>query len=541
MAQETLAGEKVFLRRASGLIKSASTWDVFIFDTGLVSVGIGIATMMLFASYMYPGANVALGSLIGGLCMLLIGLGLVTWTTTLPRSGGIYVFGTRSLWPPVAFTISFVEVAAWLYYTSLGSSWLMSIGIGPGLSTIGILHGSEGLLAAGVSVAKPIWVFLGGTIFLCLSGVLLISGMRKYFISQKIIFTIAVAGTLLFTIILLFSDISTFIKNFNHFMAPYFPGVADPYHHIIEAAKSAGWKSGAGTFDWWNTYIFSSWPFMPYIGPAFSISIGGEIRAGGRGQFVGIIFAIVVCIIAFMGIGTLSHTVFGEEFMGAVSYCYYEGVQGAMLPSEPWITLLVAMLTGNTWVTLFINLSFMCWIWMWIPGMQCYADRAFIAWAFDRVAPDGLGYVSERLHTPVNAIIVSVIVTIILLALYVFTPYFSTVIMIQSAAAAWFVVLAAGIFFPYRKPEMYEKSPISPIKLFGFPIQSVACFGGAIGAGVAFHFMWSDNFSAGHNPYSLAVMCGWFVLGLIFYLVMYSYRKAQGIDINVAFKEIPIE
>lgn len=539
--QDTLAGEKVFLRRASGLIKSASTWDVFIFNTGLVSVGIGIANMLLFAGYIYPGASIGWASLIAGLCMLAIGLGLVSWTITLPRSGGVYVFGTRSLWPPLAFTLSFVEVAAWCYYTSLGASWLISIGIGPGLSTLGVLQGSEALLASGTAVSKPIWVFIGGTIFLCLSGWLLIKGMRNYFISQKIIFTIAVAGSLLLTIILIFSDTTGFIQNFNKYMTPYFPGIADPYNHIIEAAKSAGWKSGAGTFDGWQTYIFSSWPFMPFIGAAFSIAIGGEIRSGGRGQFVGIIFAILVCIVAFVGIGELSEAVFGEEFLGAVSYCYYEGVKGAMIPSQPWITFLIAMLTGNSLITLFINLSFMCWIWMWIPGMHCYAERVFIAWSFDRVSPDALGYVSERTHTPVNAIIVSVIVTIILLALYLFTPYFATVIMIQAAAAAWFVVLVAGIFFPYRKKAMYEKSPISHKKILGFPIQSVACLLGSIGAAIAFHFMWSDNFSAGHNPYSLSVMCGWFVLGFIFYWIMYTFRKSQGIDVNVAFKEIPIE
>lgn len=539
--QDTLAGEKVFLRRASGLIKSASTSDVFIFNTGLVSVGIGIANMILFASYLYPGASIGWASIIGGICMLGIGIGMVSWTITLPRSGGIYVFGTRSLWPPFAFTLSFVEVAAWCYYTSLGSSWLVSIGIGPGLATLGILQGSDTLLASGATISKPIWVFVGGTIFLCLSGALLISGMRKYFFTQKIVFTIAILGTILLTGILIYYDTQNFIQGFNEYMAPFFPGVIDPYNHIISSAKNAGWISGAGTFDLWNTYIFSSWPFMPYIGAAFSIAIGGEIRSGGRGQFVGIIFSILFCILAFVTIGTLANSVFGEEFLGAVSYCYYEGIEGAMTPSEPWITMLIAVLTGNSIISLFINLSFMCWIWLWIPGMHCYAQRAFIAWSFDRVAPDKLGSVSERTHTPVVAIVVSVIITIILLALYLFTPYFATVIMIQSAAGAWFFVLLAGIFFPYRKKGLYEKSPLSNIKILGLPSQSVACFFGSIGAAIAFHFMWNDDFAAGHSVYSLSVMLGWFILGFIFYWIMFGYRKTQGIDINVAFKEIPIE
>ncbi len=114
-----LGGQKVFLRKASGLIKSAGTLDVFIYDTGLVSVGIGVAMIMLYASYMYPGGSTGWASLIAGLLMTGIALGMLVWTITLPRSGGVYVFGTRSLWPPLAFTMSFVESAAWLQRESL--------------------------------------------------------------------------------------------------------------------------------------------------------------------------------------------------------------------------------------------------------------------------------------------------------------------------------------------------------------------------------------------------------------------------------------
>jgi amino acid transporter len=202
---------------------------------------------------------------------------------------------------------------------------------------------------------------------------------------------------------------------------------------------------------------------------------------------------------------------------------------------------LVAILTGNPWITLIVNLSFIAWIWLWIPGMHAYAERAMIAWAFDRVAPDKLGYVSDKTHTPVNAIVVATIGTIILLATYIFTPFFKSVVMIEAAVAAWGVVLIGGIFFPFRKPHIYEKSPISTIKFLGLPIMSLACIIGSICAVVVFCFMWNDSFSAGHTPYSLMVMGGFYLAGFIFYFVQYYRRKRQGIDINTAFEEIPIE
>ncbi len=535
-----LGGQKVFLRKASGLIKSAGTLDVFIYDTGLVSVGIGVAMIVLYASYMYPGGRVGWASLIAGLLMTGIALGMLVWTITLPRSGGVYVFGTRSLWPPLAFTMSFVESAAWLQMTSQAAYWIVVIGLGPALGTFGVLNGSASLTKAAETVATPGWAFGLGTIVLIISGWLLISGMRTYFITQKLAFLVAVGGSLLLVGILLFSDTAGFIHNFNRYMASYFPGVVNPYQHVIDTAKAAGWQPGAGT-SWWQTLKLSNWAFMAFIGAAFSIAIGGEIRSVVRGQTIGILGAIAFCTVFFIVMGELSVRVFGEQFLGAVAYNFYNGVAAGAVPVEPWITFLVAILTGNPWVALIVNLSFVAWIWLWIPGMHAYAERAMIAWAFDRVAPDKLGYVSDRTHTPVNAILVATVTTIILLAIYIFTPIMASVIMIEAAVFAWGIVLIGGIFFPYRKPHIYEKSPISTIKILGLPVMTLACILGSICAAATFYFMWNDSFAAGHTPYSLGVLGVFYVLGFAFYFVQSFRRKRQGIDISKAFEEIPIE
>ena len=57
-------GDRVFLRKASGLIKTASTTDVFIFNVGLVSIGIGIGGILLYGPAVYPGGNLIVGVLI---------------------------------------------------------------------------------------------------------------------------------------------------------------------------------------------------------------------------------------------------------------------------------------------------------------------------------------------------------------------------------------------------------------------------------------------------------------------------------------------
>ena len=60
-----------------------------------------------------------------------------------------------------------------------------------------------------------------------------------------------------------------------------------------------------------------------------------------------------------------------------------------------------------------IMATFVAWIWFWVPAELAYTTRTMIAWSFDRVAPDGLGYVSQRFHTPVVAIWLSTAVAIV--------------------------------------------------------------------------------------------------------------------------------
>ena len=79
----TTTGERVFLRKASGLIKTASNTDVLIFDIGLVSIGLGLAFLLYFGPAAYPGSNLYLATLIAGLAMLFVGGGMICWTVTI--------------------------------------------------------------------------------------------------------------------------------------------------------------------------------------------------------------------------------------------------------------------------------------------------------------------------------------------------------------------------------------------------------------------------------------------------------------------------
>jgi amino acid transporter len=458
---------------------------------------------------------------------------MLTWTITIPRSGGIYNFGTRSMWPPLAFTLSFVEVTAWLFYGSFGAVYLTQLGIAPSVTAIGIITDKPGLESFGTDLAGRWGTFLIGSGALIVGAIILVSGMRRFFFTQKVMFSIAVLGTLVFIASLIFTSRADFVSNWNSVMGDRLDVGQDAYNGVINSATQAGWSDPG--FDWKQTLYLSNWAFLPLIGAAFSISIGGEIKQVGRGQTLGIIGAITASVIVWIISIALVFRTMGKDFLGAVTYSNLNGVEGAATPVTPFPTLLTGLGTASVALTILIAIGF------WIPTQILYPTRAIVAWSLDRVAPDKLGTVSERTHTPIPAILLCLAGGITFVGMLAFTTFFQLVIFIEVAVLAWALVLLAGVFFPYRRPDIYGKSAIANMRIAGLPVMSVAC---ALGAAAAFFYFFNlffDEFAAGHARHSLSVLIGWFVGSFVLYWIMWFIRRRQGVNVDLAFKEIPIE
>ncbi|HXV24784.1 MAG TPA: amino acid permease [Alphaproteobacteria bacterium] len=530
--------QRIFLRKASGLIRTASLTDVLIYDVGLVSIGLGVGTLMYYGPAFYPGGNIILACIIAGILMAAICWGMITWSATLPRSGGIYVFGSRSLPPFLALTLSLVEITAWLFYCAIAAYWIVLLGVSPMLALLGYLNNNESLINAANWVVQPWPKFIIGSLILLVSSFLLTSGMRSYLLSQKIVFTAAMIGSVLLIVVLAVYSQEDFVASFNAMMGPLI-GEADPYNAIIASAKENGWTTEGANFG--TTILLSNWAFLPLIGSAFSIAIGGEIKSVQRSQTVGMLGALVVTLVIWIITVSLANSVFGYDFIGSAVFNILNGT-GVAMPTDATITLLTGILTQSWFVTLLVSIGFITWIWMWIPGMHTFAIRAVVAWAFDRIAPAPLGDISQTRHTPTTAIWITWIVMVIFMALFSFTDFFATiVILIEAAVLAWSIVLAAGIFFPYVRPDIYSKSPIAGRRIFGLPVMTVACLLGTIASQFYFWVLFSDPVAAGHQMNQVIIVGGVFVIGIVFYFVMKAIRQSQGVNVELAFKEIPIE
>jgi len=105
----------------------------------------------------------------------------------------------------------------------------------------------------------------------------------------------------------------------------------------------------------------------------------------------------------------------------------------------------------------------------------------------------------------------------------------------------------AAVLFPITRKQMYEASPARNFKLAGLPIMPVAGAIAAVFFAVMFWLLWEDPNAAGplihpsKMPVEAWITLGALIVGTAWYVGAKRYRKRQGIDISLAFQQIPIE
>ncbi len=522
-------GEEVFVRKSSGLIRAAGSYDVFIFNIGLISVGIAVALDQLYGNSLYPGVNVAVSSLLATIGMLVVGVAYYMWSITFPRSGGNYVYQSRALSPAVGFATTFMETVILMYYAALASSLLVTVGLSAGFGVLGFIAKSTTMANMSAWFAKPAGIFITGTIILLVCGLLPLSGMRRYFSIQRWLFLLAIVGTVAAIAVLLAGNQTTFAGNLKDVTGLH-------YTQVIADAIKGGWtKIGGGS----TTLKFIVWPLLPLLGGIQSIGIAGEIKKVNRAQLYGILGSIAVAGLVIVLIAALSDKAFGYDFQGAAAWNFLTGA-GHTTATAPYFTLLAGILANNTLLAAVIVLGFAAWVYFWIPAELIYGQRTMLAWSFDRLAPEPVSYVHPRFHTPVVAIAVTVAASIFFMWVIAYTS-FGTLSLILGILLCWGTTMFAGIIFPYTRKEMFDRSPIARYRIGGVPTMSVVCALSLAFMAWMFVYLWNDSIAAGHSFRSLMSNAALLAAGFVIYAVMRAVRRSQNVRLELAFKQIPIE
>jgi APA family basic amino acid/polyamine antiporter len=94
------------------------------------------------------------------------------------------------------------------------------------------------------------------------------------------------------------------------------------------------------------------------------------------------------------------------------------------------------------------------------------------------------------------------------------------------------------VVFPYRRKELYEKSPVKPT-VFGVPLLSVLGVASIIAIGaIAYAYMTNETYGS-NTTRAYGVFLGAWIVGFLYYGIVRVIRKRQGVDLSLSATTLP--
>jgi basic amino acid/polyamine antiporter, APA family len=542
---------EVFVRKSSGLVRVMSPSSAFIYN--VLTMGLIFPWTYLWAPGALPGGQLVWGILLAMLLEIPIALSYVWLSTAFPRTGGDYVFQSRVFGGGLAFTVVFSGFVIWILQWVALSGWLLAtLGFAPLFLGLAASTGNSSLVDVSTWFTTPEGIIITSIANAFLALVILVSGFRNYIRLQRVMWIAILVsfGTMLFVLVTTSSaDVPGRLDAFSVAIGGSASFTAD----ATAAAVASGVELNPA-FSLLATLLIAPIAWTSLQWATYSSQQNGEIKSAGsfRDQafiIVGslILTGLLLALLAFV----LQNTV-GTEFLYVAGAGYWSGVGEATLAgSYLWPNIIATALANNVIVTLLIAFGFI------LNGHQivhnCYIGmtRVMLAMSFDRLLPEWVSRVSDRLHTPVNAHVVYFLASIPVIWLYNTFAYGdgddavswgSLTLGVTFACGYVFVVTAlAGALLPFRAKAAYEASPGAKYTLGGFPLVTIV---GLLGAafGVVFLFLFLTNEQLGlTSTLAYTVVGGVLLFSAAWYLIAKQLRRSSGINVDYAFKEIPPE
>ena len=545
MSTDTGSNQQLFVRKSTGLVREANAFDAMVFNAVFSApVGATLAWGVFFALSVFPGADLVTATLISFVINVPVLVMMALMASSMPRTGGDYIWVSRILSPPLATVSNFGAAFSAMIGATFWARYFPVFALGPTLVTFGIFFHNNNLIAWGdrFQVSHG-WIFLGGLFMIVLMTAILIAGTKMTFRWQNTFWIIASAGTFLAFIVLAVGSSSSFQSHFNQLSAR-FGGHGNSYQHVINAVRSSiSAHPNPGLLSSTLPAIFVIMTFMMWNW--WSVYLSGELKsASNRNRQMKIMFTALAWDVVFICVGVLLiYKVASYIFMSAVNTSPNSAY---VIPTGPWYHFLAALTVNVPVLTVLIVGSFLFWSLPAMVGNTFMPVRTVFAWAFDRLLPAKLADVNERTHSPVPAILTVMSLVTVMLVWSVLATTFQTWLalgVLAGVVCVWIVSVAA-FTFPDRRPDLYQASPanirwgrvpllkiVSPISflVMVFLVYDVLKYP-ALAIGTSSHWWYVPAFMGGTALFGL----------LVYYVAKYA-RRAQGVDVDLVYHELPPE
>jgi basic amino acid/polyamine antiporter, APA family len=385
-------------------------------------------------------------------------------------------------------------------------------------------------------------LFWASVITALLASLFISLGIRTYAKIQQFCFYGGLVGLAFLFVLLLVNSKTDFISALNTQSQEVLGTEPNAYQATLEAA-AADTAGGVGAIGALSG-IFLLIPFIVFFNlwSNWGATLYGEVR--GASDFRKNIAAMGGALIATTILAVISLLLFaktfGWDFYNAANNGYWAG--DAPITFFPYPGLLGAFLMdGAFWQFLLVGLMAL-WFFGWVGSVFLSSTRVVFATAFDRVLPEAVAKVS-RSGVPYVALALMLIPALPISWFYAFNEDFynwtlasTMVIAITFTGSA----IAAAVL-PWRKPEIYNASPIARYRVAGIPLITVTAVGFLVLLVFCLYKWLQDDTYALNDSGSLIYMGSLYVLAVVIYVGSRLLRRQQGIDMAMVHKEIPAE
>jgi amino acid transporter len=535
-------GEEIFVRRASGLVRELSWFDVMIWAIACPAAsGMTYYAVKMLGDPSAYGGDEVLAFFFAGLMWLPLIVAFTIISSSFPRSSSLYVFVSRTLHPILGY------IPFWYWIIGGGaamvSGFILYIGIkalGGAWTVAGLLTGNKALIDTAYIVTDPIKQFIIALILIVLLWALNFFGVRAIKWTMRIITIIPLSVTIIVLVGLAFVGSNAVLNNWDKVFGP---GTAKA---IMDAAFKGGEYGGTSVEPlskapyWDATYSMLLWTLWAWTGFEAVTFVGSEVKNPTKSYIKGYIGAFIAIMLLYVANAFLVPLVGNYDFLAAYSYLqtnYPDALSSIVkgLPTpDPSVPLAASVAFLNPTLALIIGFAY--FLWYLNTAMVCWVGgvRGFFSLAFDRALPEKLADVSPRWAAPTWANHLTALIAFL-------GAFFTLMDSMGSSLAAgvvsffdfsclffvWPVGLAL-MLVPWWKPDLFKQMTYQSKIL-------LAVIGGLTFA-IGWYFMIFTAYT------DIPVLMTNILVGLasvIVFTIMAARNRKRGIEVEKIYYEIP--
>ncbi len=527
--------DSLFVRKATGLLRGWAVRDAFIyaaFSINLITLGLYIFS---FAPFI-PDGGLIWAIVLSGLYLLFQTITYASLIAVMPRAGGDYVWISRVLGGGVGFVLA---ATGWWFILW---HWVPIYANILNIQVVGPLAAIMGLDSVVTFFSEPGGIFLASLIVAVLASGFISLGMRTYARIQQVCFYGGVLGLLIMLVLLVANSNSDFISAFKSQATEVYGAPADAYQKTIDAGGLAVAEPGSLVLG--PTLLLIPMIVFFNLWSNWGATLYGEVK--GASDFRKNVYAmggalLATTVVAAIMLALFAKT-FGWDFYYAANNAFWLGDEGAPVAAWPYPGMMAAFFFDSPVLQALVVGLLALWFFGWVGSVFLSSTRVVFATAFDRVLPEWASR-TNRNGVPYAALGLMLVPAIPISYLYAFGEDFATYTLDATLVIALTFLgsAIAAALLPWRKPEIYNASPIAKYTLFGVPLVTVSAV--AFSAFLIFClYQWATNDVFGVNNASSALyMTALYVLALVIYALSRLVRRSQGMDLKMVYDEIPAD